>query len=393
MMTSRLRSARRVKHKWIKLWIFIIACAIIGQFVVHKEALADYTGPTGFIFSTTTNGFGQPDVRVDCLVGGGAINSRRVEDDALGSAIACPTVFNMQENISANGFATTTIGLQDGTYCIFINGGDQNTCTFGEFVYLNGEINPDGNPDFVFESDLVFSPQTEYISIISPTYGTTTASTTFDIEISFATPPSIDFRPETVRTVTIKDAVTLQEEYRTETTIASNTAESFTFSTTTTLVAGSKIIEAGYYTTEGFLYSELADTFFHVATNTYILFTGLESPQDNPYDLSQFQDCATFDVGCQFQSALIFLFYPPDGKLDRFANLWQSLRTKVPFGYVTLTIDELDNLNADGTAAFSLGTIPFTDSIFTPFKTLLSGILWAVFFMYWYNNRLKKLDI
>lgn len=246
--------------------------------------------------------------------------------------------------------------------------------------------------DFTPDSNLVFEQTNQYINILKPVYGTTTASTTIDIEVSFSTPFSIDFRPETIRKIEILDAVTLESQLVLTDNVAANTAENFVFSTSTTLTPGSKFIRAGYYTTDDILYSELAESFFSVATNTYFISTGLNNPRENPSGLSQI-DCATFDVGCQFQKALVFLFYPPSDSLNRFANIWQSIRDKKPFGYVTVTIDELTGLDSNATPAFDLGTVPFMDSIFTPFKTLLSGILWALFFIYWYHRRLKTLEI
>jgi len=246
--------------------------------------------------------------------------------------------------------------------------------------------------DYEVSSQLVFLQTTEYINIIKPTYATTTATTSVDISVSFATPLSIDFRPATNRTITILDAVTKAVEYSTSTLLGANAGESLTKNFNLNLTQGSKIIKAGYYTTDGVLYSELAESFFNVVTNTYLLNTGLDNPREETSGLSQI-DCGTFDVGCQFQKAIVFLFYPPEDSLSRFGNIWQTLRTKKPFGYVTQTIEQLKELNTTGTQAFDLGNIPFMDTIFTPFKTLLSGILWAVFAIYFYQRRLKHLDI
>jgi len=88
-----------------------------------------------------------------------------------------------------------------------------------------------------------------------------------------------------------------------------------------------------------------------------------------------------------------YLFVPSASTLDKFSNLWQSVKTKRPFGYVTKTIEQLNDLNDTGSSAFTLGTVPFMDSVFTPLRTAVSGILWALFAIYFYQRRLIHLDI
>jgi len=232
----------------------------------------------------------------------------------------------------------------------------------------------------------------QYIEIIEPIYGTTTATNTVLFSVRFQTPPSIDFRPTTTRKYTVYDAITRDIEYVYSATVPPNSSENFIVNQNVTLSDGSKIIEAGYFTENGGLYSELDSVFFNVATNTWLANTGTLSPDDNAGNLSQI-DCDLFDVGCQFQKAIMFLFYPSEGILDRFSNLWQTISTKVPFGYVTVTIASLRDFNQTGTPAFNLGNLPFQNEIFTPLRNGIGALLWLVYSVYFYRNRLVKLDI
>lgn len=231
---------------------------------------------------------------------------------------------------------------------------------------------------------------TQYITITTPEYGTTTGNTP-DINIHFQTPITIDFRPTTTRTIVIRDAVTLVEEWREEEVIPANSGENVNINTTTYLSNGSKLIFAFYAKEDGSIYSETAQSFFNVNTNTYQIATGLVTPNSTPTETQN--DCSTFDVGCQFQKALMFLFYPSQAVLDRFSSLWQNISTKKPFGYVTMTIDALTNLDTESAHAFDIGEVPFQTAIFDPFKIALGSILWAVYAIYFYQRRLKHLDI
>ena len=136
----------------------------------------------------------------------------------------------------------------------------------------------------VTDNDAIFNPggdlsDTEYITINEPfPYGTTTATNTVSIDIDYSTPYSLDFRPTTTRTYIIKDAVTLDIEHVYAVTVDANSAESLNVQQDIELTDGSKLLYAGYLTEGGAWYSEVAETFFNVATNTYLMATGLETP-------------------------------------------------------------------------------------------------------------------
>jgi hypothetical protein len=191
----------------------------------------------------------------------------------------------------------------------------------------------------------------------------------------------------------IYDAVTNELEQEYSDSFDENTALFFTYSTTTTLTEGSKILRTFIENSAtGQDLTPEDDTFFNVITNSYLEATGLESPRANPGDLTQI-NCDTFDIGCQFQKALTFLFVPSQTILDRYNSLWQTIRYKVPFGYVNVVIDQLSELDVSGARAFDLGDLPFMSTIFTPFRDALAVILWGIYAVYFYLNRLTKLDI
>lgn len=269
----------------------------------------------------------------------------------------------------------------------YIQSGTTTTLTDMYFEYnypgelIEGEYEPGAT-----------TPIAKNIEILNPTYGTTTATTTFGVSIKYRTPFSLDFRPTTTRYYEIVDAVTGEIEEQYAVLIPANTGENLTITATNTVSVGSKYMRAMYLDTNGQPYSEIDEVFFNVATNTYFIATGLLTPRSSPTELTQI-DCTTFDIGCQFQKALTFLFKPSTDTLDKFANIWQTIKEKKPFGYVSVTIDQLKALDTSGAAAFSLGNIPFMDAIFTPFRTLFAGILWALFAIYFYQRRLIHLDI
>jgi hypothetical protein len=234
----------------------------------------------------------------------------------------------------------------------------------------------------------------KYIVINDPKYGTTTIDNNVNISITYRTPLSLDFRPTTTRHFEIRDAVTSELNYQYDSILPENTGENITINMNISVATGSKIMSAQYLDLNGNAYSEIATTFFNVATNTYLMATGLNDPNQNASTLTQIQvTCGSFDVGCQVQKAIVFLFYPSANSLDRFGGLWHNIETKRPFGYVTVTIDQLKTLDTNGTSTYNLGTVPFQDSIFTPFRIAIGSLLWGIFAIYFYRVRLKNLDI
>ena len=88
-----------------------------------------------------------------------------------------------------------------------------------------------------------------------------------------------------------------------------------------------------------------------------------------------------------------FVFKPSSTALDKFKNIWTLIQNKKPFGYVTATIVQLKTLDSSGVSLFTFGSLPFMDAVFTPLKNYIAGILWFLYFVYWYVRRLKHLDI
>lgn len=244
--------------------------------------------------------------------------------------------------------------------------------------------------DSSFILDQSYEP--EYIQIIKPIYGTTTATTSIYTEIFYSTPLSLDFRPTTTKTYIISDAVNGAIEYVYKATTTAGSAETITINENLTLATGSKKIEAFYADLNGIPYSEIDTSYFHVVNNTYFEATGLLNPNDSSGILTQ-NDCVLYDIGCQFQRAILFTFYPSENALERFSNIWQTLSYLKPFGYLTVSIEQLESIDSNATAKFSLGEIPFQETIFDPFRDSLSSILWAVFAIYFFLFRLRNINI
>jgi len=134
------------------------------------------------------------------------------------------------------------------------------------------------------------------------------------------------------------------------------------------------------------------ETFFNVINNSYYLATGLENPENSGIGsgLSQI-NCDLFDVGCQFQKAIVFLFVPTPAVLNKFTSLGQDLKITIPFGYFTYLI-ELRRELVIATPAYTMPTLPFMTAVFTPIKDVLALILWGIFSIAMYN-RVKKIEI
>lgn len=233
-----------------------------------------------------------------------------------------------------------------------------------------------------------------FINQPSP-YGVTTASTSVPISVTYKVSAGFNFEDLPAYNIgyRIYDAVTNELELEYSDPFDADTALFFTYTDTINLTSGSKIMRAFIENAEtGIDLAVEDDTFFNVVTNTYVNSTGIENPRSTPGALTQI-NCTSFDVGCQFQKALTFLFVPSQDVLNRYNSLWQSIRYKVPFGYVSVVIDQLGALDDTATPAFDLGDLPFMSTVFTPFRDALALILWGIFAIYFYQHRLTKLDI
>ena len=248
----------------------------------------------------------------------------------------------------------------------------------------------DTSPQGVYT--LVQSERPQFIEIIEPFWGETLSTTTINTSVRFETPPHNGTRPATARVYVISDPVTKNIEYTYIQVIPANTTENIIVDETIVLTEGSKLMDAYYSDDNGKVFSEVDTIFFNVVTNTYEIATGLPYPGAT-VGLDFQEDCGFTDVGCQFKRALLLLFYPSDKSLNRFSNIWQTLSYVVPFGYLTVTIDQLSGLDDKENAIFSFGELPFQDAIFNPMRTGIGAILWAIFGIYFFIFRLRHLDI
>ena len=97
--------------------------------------------------------------------------------------------------------------------------------------------------------------------------------------------------------------------------------------------------------------------------------------------------------GC-FQNALVWAFVPPSGSLDIINSLWGTINTKPPFGYFTQTQNEISDIGASTTHAFSLGQITGIQTyIFDPLDEALAAIFWAIFGIWFFFNRVRHMQI
>ena len=192
------------------------------------------------------------------------------------------------------------------------------------------------------------SPQFDKIvEILTPVEQSTLTSNNVNIQVQYVVAPSFDFIDAYTIRYEVFDAVTNSLEYIFERDFAAETAINFTVNETIPLVDGSKIIRASFVDENNFVISNVDEIFFNVNINTYQTFTGLEHPGQNTSDLSQELDCATFDVGCQFQRALIFLFLPDERAFDSLASLNQNISNRIPFSYYFLAKERIESINLD----------------------------------------------
>ena len=134
------------------------------------------------------------------------------------------------------------------------------------------------------------------------------------------------------------------------------------------------------------------------ATSTAITFQNVfGASSSNPFDIANVATssvCSITDLTGCFKNALTWALYPNMSLIgSEISNLRGTIQNKPPFGYFKMLEDDMNNLSASGTSAFSI-TIPTTikNIIFDPFKTALEALLWF-FGCVWLYNRLKHIQL
>jgi len=260
------------------------------------------------------------------------------------------------------------------------------------------------------------------ITVTNPTQGTTTPTTTFDIDAnyaigsdlgSFSLNGSIPDRIG-INLVLQNTATGVSTNLGTDFTIASSSG-AHTYATSTTIAQGDYTLIATLVGDYGYvppsdnctpllpfvtclgssnistLATSLPPPTFSVANGNFPLL-GFDTFSTASRNGLATTTCDVVHIGGCFQNALAFLFYPSPDVLGQFQFLWYNIKNKPPFGYVTQTISSLSGLNASTTPAFSFGTLPLMDSVFIPIRTGLAGLLWLLFGVAFYN-RLRHIDI
>lgn len=117
----------------------------------------------------------------------------------------------------------------------------------------------------------------------------------------------------------------------------------------------------------------------------------------NPFDVSQVSTssaCSITDLTGCFKNALVWSLYPNMSVISaEIQNLKGAIQNKPPFGYFKILQDNMNNLNASGTAVFNI-LVPYVIqvNIFTPLRTGLTAILWFVGGV-WLYNRIKHIRL
>ena len=144
------------------------------------------------------------------------------------------------------------------------------------------------------------------------------------------------------------------------------------------------------FTRPGFFIDEYS--ILHAGSNYFFAgrFT-IDSTVEEIY--TAYTTCSITDLAGCFQNAIVFLFYPSQSSLNDFSNLYDAIKDKPPFGYISAVQTALQGINDTETGVFTLETMPILDTyIFTPVRTALIWIMWLAFIFMFYH-RLKNIHL
>lgn len=144
------------------------------------------------------------------------------------------------------------------------------------------------------------------------------------------------------------------------------------------------------FTRPGFFIDEYS--ILHAGSNYF--FSGrftIDSTAQEIY--TAYTTCSITDLAGCFQNAIVFLFYPSQSSLNDFSSLYDAIKNKPPFGYISAVQTALQGINNTETSVFTLETMPVLNTyIFTPFRTALIWIMWLAFIFMFYH-RLKNIHL
>lgn len=98
-------------------------------------------------------------------------------------------------------------------------------------------------------------------------------------------------------------------------------------------------------------------------------------------------------VSDNFCRVLRYLFVPSSERLNDFKTLFEPIGDKIPFSYFNELKTAISGVNSSATPAFTLN-IPqnMQDTIFTPFRTAFTWVLWLIFGV-WLFKRLNNFNL
>lgn len=167
----------------------------------------------------------------------------------------------------------------------------------------------------------------------------------------------------------------------------------------------SQPLAPGNYTAQILMYDQPTRTLlassspmnFNVATGSQVSAIGSTSPPENP--AVNIDACANVsftlvgvDFGYNFCRVMVFLFIPSDSSTGKFLTLWDTLKTKPPFGYFTESNTQLSSFSTSTPATVSLVALGGIYSFVHPIDLGLSFLV-VMAFVFFIYHRLRKFDI
>jgi len=279
------------------------------------------------------------------------------------------------------GTTTTSVLIFQSKNCYGVNGTDKiGGCLEGFF----------STPYFIINDSSGVNVDTRIVDVYNPLNGSLQPSTNVNFRFDYYFNDTVDILNYDYVSTELTDLSTGQTIILPKQYIALSGLDTYDFTST--------LVEGDYYMWRPFMHSigtSTSNIYGSNRTFDVVTYSGETSPytQPNSTTTEMTLECGDTLIAGSICNVLGYLFVPPPTTLDKYANLWQIIKTKRPFGYVTKTIEQLQALDVSGSSAFTLGTVPFMDSIFSPLRTLIGGILWGLFAIYFYQRRLIHLDI
>jgi hypothetical protein len=171
----------------------------------------------------------------------------------------------------------------------------------------------------------------------------------------------------------------------------------------TVVVAKSYLLSLGDWYAKAYLFDISGSVPQIVASSSEIHFSiiGPQQPSGaGEYTPPPTIECGGTDYVCQIENWFVntigsiaqFLLVPNANVLQQWSFLWDAIKQKAPIGYLSIIVNDVNNLSSSGDPSFSISELSEMSDVIGPIDILLTAIIY-LFLAFWIIKRISRLEL